>query len=284
MRLRIFVFPAAGTLVWRRVETPFDHLTGEPKMRYLTTVFLAGLMVVATESASRATLYDAFADFSSTTNGSPNPWSYGDGTTGTSFTPYIAFSPSGVCNAGGILSGIACWNTSNNHEPSIGINTTASTLSGGTVILPTGVLYAHPGPSTDTILRFTAPSAGTYAISGTFEILDTSPTGVIGLVELNGLNVYSGTLAGPGASGGSPGGSESFYFVTALSAGDVIDIGVNNDGNYLFDSTGLTVDISATSVPEPSSLAIFVVGLICLASLGMSWPRYRSNWALRDYD
>jgi hypothetical protein len=224
--------------------------------RVLALTCAIGLAIVGTSSA---TTYDAVANFSAT-NGPPSNWSYGFGVTGLSFTPYSTFSPSGVCQVGGVTTGLACWNTGNNSVPEVGINTTGTTLTGGTVVVPTGVLLLHPDTVLDTIVQFTVPVGGAYNISGLFEILDTSPTGIIGLVTLNGTNLFAGPLAGPGASGTSPGGSETFLRSRILQAGDILDFGVNNGGLYLFDSTGLSATISPT--PEPVTMFLGGTGLL----------------------
>ena len=70
-----------------------------------------------------------------------------------------------------------------------------------TVVVPTGVLWVHPGKFWDSLVQWTAPTAGTYSYSGKFELLDIHPTGIIGEVfggEIgNAKKLYSGTLTGP---------------------------------------------------------------------------------------
>ena len=128
------------------------------------------------------------------------------------------------------------------------------------MLVPTGVLEVHPGQSTDTIVQFTAPTSGRYTLSTSFELLDISPTGVIAEVYDNGTQLFSDTLTGPGAneSTETPGQSTAFSDTLNLKAGDTLSFAVNNDGNFLNDSTGLTATISA--VPEPASWAMMLVG------------------------
>lgn len=219
------------------------------------------LLSALSQSSASAATYDAVAGFSSS-----NPsgsWTYGAGTLGTSnFTAFDHYTSN--CTT----AGFACWQppVTSLNVPLVGLNQTSSTINSGTVVIPTGVLDIHPGQSTDVIVQWTAPAAGTYDIEGFFELLDVSPSGVIGSVY-NGSNLlYTGTLTGPGAvHPGTIGGKETFSLNATLSAGDVISFGVNNDGNYLFDSTGFDATITPRiATPEPGS-----IGLVAAAALAI---------------
>lgn len=152
----------------------------------------------------------------------------------------------------------------------IALNETASPINFSTVTLPAGVLLVHPGPSTDSIVNWTAPTTGTYSITGYFELLDVAPTGIIGEVFSGSTQLYRATLTGPPASHNpeAVGGMESFSLTETLSAGDALSFGVNNDGNYLNDSTGFDVRIgSLNPVPEPSSIVLLAMGILAVISL-----------------
>jgi hypothetical protein len=223
-------------------------------------------------SSANAAVYDAVAAFSSSSN--PNgPWSYGSGVTGTSFTPYTNF---GTLDVAGV-SGWSDTSSSGAHPPYVGI-ATAGPASALTVFVPNGVLDLHPGPSIDTIVRWTAPTSGTFSVSGFFELLDTNPTGVIGEIFKNSTPEFTTTLTGPGAQqpNGPVGQAQNFFGTVTLVAGDVLSFGVNNDGVYNNDSTGFDATISA--VPEPSTWAMMILGF-----LGVSFAAHRrkSNLNLR---
>ena len=98
-------------------------------------------------------------------------------------------------------------------------------------------------------MRFTVPVTGTYDINGFFELLDTDPTGVTGIIAANGSVITTFPLTGPGATHPDTTGElEAFSAMDVfLPAGTIIDYGVNNDGNFLNDSTRLALII--TSVP-----------------------------------
>ncbi len=157
-----------------------------------------------------------------------------------------------------------------------------------TVVVPTRVLWVHPGKFWDTLVQWTAPTAGTYSYSGEFELLDIHPTGIIGEVfggEIgNATKLYSGTLLGPGAnqSTKTPGESETFSGTVSLLAGETLTFAVNRDGNFGGDSTGLTATITSlalgapitslalgapitSSIPEPSTWAMMLLGFAGLS-------------------
>lgn len=199
-------------------------------------------------------------DFSSTS--STGVWSYGTGVTGTTFTPYPNFNP------GCFGAGSACWQTATPVDlvPAVVANLSGATINFGTVVLPADVLLLYPGPNTNSIVRFTVPVSGIYDISGVYELLDTNPTGVNAIIAVNNTIVASFLLTNPGAMHpDTPGESQSFSATDVfLPAGTILDYGVNNDGDFLDDSTGL--GLTFTLVPEPGAWAMTLVGLAGLGA------------------
>ncbi len=196
-------------------------------------------------TACLAQTWDATKDFRpSNPNGN---WSYGMGVAGTSFAPYTIYNPD--CAHEGVA-GFVCWTAEITweHVPFVALNTTGEWLNWWTVVAPPDILVIHPGPDPgqDTIVRFTAPVTAHYKIAGFFEILDTNPSGVMGLIYRNRTLLYSGQLLGPPAQHPDKvGGREDFYFVKLfLNAGDVLSFSVNKDGTYYYDSTGFNVEIT----------------------------------------
>ena len=218
---------------------------------------LVFMLLGITTTLCVAQTWDATTDFA---NQNPNGvWSYGYGVTGSSFTPYPTYNDN--CAEIWGVGGFVCWSAEEyENVPLVGFNTTGNWLNYITVAAPPNALVIHPAPDwepADSIVQWTAPAGGTYRISGFFEILDTDPTGITGLVYRNGTLLYSGTLTGPPAQQNpdQAGGREDFYFAQlSLNAGDVISFGVNSDGTFYYDSTGF----NAVIVTPPNAPACSV--------------------------
>ena len=215
-----------------------------------------------TVALAHASTYDAASGFSS--SNAAAPWSYGTGTVGTgAFTPMSQYT--GINCLG--LVGVSCWQAAvtSLNVPIIAVNRSPSTIDFSTVVFPTGLLLVHPGQSTDSIVEWTAPAAGTYTITGFFELLDVSPTGVVASVYNGTTQLFTGALSVPGASfPNSVGLMESFSLTQTLAAGSVLSFGVNNFENYLNDSTGFDVVI-ANGTPEPGPMALVAAGFVAVA-------------------
>jgi hypothetical protein len=220
-------------------------------------LLLATAATLALAGAARATTWELTSSFS--TASSTGVFSYGTGVNGRSFTPFTNF------NSDCLGAGTACWQTLTpvSEVPAVIANTSGATINTGTVVLPLGVLLVHPGPSTDTIVQFTAPATAVYGYDSVFELLDTNPSGVIASVYIQGFYEGATTLTTPGATHpGTPGQSVSFSASDILlGQGETIDFGVNNDGSFYDDSTGLALTVTSGEVPEPAAWALMLVGL-----------------------
>ena len=99
---------------------------------------------------------------------------------------------------------------------------TAATYSG--MEIPAGTLGIYPGATTniDSVVRWTAPAAGRYAIAATFTGLGTMPATTVGVsVNIGPANQSGKTIDGaiPSSSYSSPDQS--------MAAGDTVDFYVN---------------------------------------------------------
>jgi hypothetical protein len=119
----------------------------------------------------------------------------------------------------------------------IGLNTSGSTQTYGTVVVPTDVLDMNPESLADVDLRFIAPVSGTYSISGDFSGLDTSETSHSVLVLDNGIMVFSGDIRSYQAA-------SYFTLNETLAAGGSIDFVVDSGASANGLSTGLAATVT----------------------------------------
>ena len=231
-------------------------------------------LVLCMPFVASATIYDAAADFSF----SPNPngvWSYGwSQTLGSGFNLDTAVNPS----LGGVP-GVVQWQGNQppgaDGNPSVFENTTSSSQTISSIFILSHSLAFHPGSLGQyAIVQFTAPSAGSYLISATFQGDDVGYTTTGVDVLVGGTPSFAGVVngfehvpGGPATSGSSPITSWSSTPVH-LSAGEPVDFMVTTDGKFDNDSTGLQALV--TAVPEPTTL---IAGALLLLPFGASTLR-----------
>jgi len=219
---------------------------------------LAIVFLALASSCLATTTWDVVANFNSPNNGSASSvFSYGSGTTPGAFatmstnTQNCFGTPTYCDTSGGSFPTTAAfiWNgTAGNIAPS------------GSTSQPNTEVYIDPQNS-GSILRFTAPVTGVYAVSGTFFALDSSHHTTDGSVYANGVLKMGpsalttfGTTASINLSG------------LSLTAGQTIDFIVDDSpSDASNDATGLSATITNT-VPEPGSFAL-VGGALGLAGL-----------------
>jgi hypothetical protein len=230
-----------------------------------TGIIAAAAIGFGLAGARASVVYDAVANFSSSS--SSGTWSYGYGVTGTSFTAYDS-------NSTGLYAGADVWYQStitnfNPPLPIVGYSSSGTTF--GTVSVPNNVLWLHPGAaqpsSVDSIVEWTAPTTGTYNVSALFERLDTTTNGdgTTAIISEKSSVVWSQSV---GPNSGST--QYKYSYDTFLTAGQTILFGVNDGGkgNFYYDSTGFDATISA--VPEASTWAMLLVGFA-----GVGFMAYR---------
>jgi len=195
----------------------------------------------STDVSAQATSWDAAGDFSATLNPS-GPWSYG-----WSVSRGSAFNLDKIATT---VSGLNVWTDSSPIEPDVAFNGTSDTInSSGTNPIPAGTLAFHPGPNGENaIVRWTAPSTGSYDVAATFTGRDNfGPTTTDVAVLANGTQLWAGEVTGFGAT-------QSFAAARLnLNAGDTVDftVGVGTDGFYPYDTTGLSAGISQIDTTPP---------------------------------
>lgn len=206
----------------------------------LATVALA---TVALAAPAAAATYDAFASFTGTNTGGAFTYGFYDGS---SFTPY-----NDTPGCAGLISNTIC--TSDGGLPGA-FKSTSGAHQSGTVIVPGDALILHPGPNFGqaSAVVFTAPTSGTYTFSFTAAVADTNPSGV------NIVAFSPGFFSTPEATLTSGNPSFTGTQTAFVPAGLQIGLAIDYDGSYYNDSTA--VNFTVTSVPEPASWALMVVG------------------------
>jgi hypothetical protein len=123
-------------------------------------------------------------------------------------------------------------------------------------------LGMHPANEGDArtydVVRWTAPTAGTYDVAATWQDADAGGgSGAEAFVVLNGTSVA-------GFNGAFPNGGSAAYDDNALvlSAGDTLDfvLGPGANGDFGNDSTTFNADIAL--VPEPGAIGLLGAGAL----------------------
>jgi len=199
--------------------------------------------------------YNARADFTSTANPS-GAWSYGTATTlGGAINPFPNYGPLNPdCGPGWYNA--ATWI---NYAPCLWKPTLGVPVSLGTYIPGPNDLILHPGLwfNLSTVLRWTAPAAGTTDISVLFSGAHVSPKTV--LVFEDSSQLFSQYLNAYDTA--------SFGATLAVQPGDRIDFVVAPNA-FDSESTAVAPIITFTPIPEPSTISLLFAGAIGLLAYG----------------
>jgi hypothetical protein len=215
-------------------------------------LFIGGAAALALSTAAQAAKYDAFASFDGTQSG---VFKYLATPSGPG--PATTLQPHDLC----VIPGTTCLELPGGGLPGAYKSTTEFDYL--TFTVPDDRLLVHPGPSTNLSVLFVAPQAGSYDFTATFNIVDTSPTGV-GIFQFSnaGGTIVSQPVGAIGA--------QNPYFVKSgsvqLTAGQFLAFGINNLGNYSNDSTGFNFVLTTGAVPEPAAWAMMLAGFGLLGS------------------
>jgi hypothetical protein len=198
------------------------------------------------------THFDAVTDFS-LTNGNPNgQWTYGYVPYGLPPTGPFALLTTPTPDEGGIT-GWDQWSNGGYFEaPFVVHNALGAVINFSGVTLPTNLLNMHPTLSVNSVVRWTAQTAGSYQVAGHFEGLATMGTTTRAWIIVTGTQqpVFNEQVIGFGIQ--HPFG----FTVMGLNARDTIDFEVDRDTNpcggtgychgdeAAHDSTGFTVQIT----------------------------------------
>ena len=184
--------------------------------------------------------YNAVAEFSVTPRTPTSIWHYGK-TSGPTSNVFEAFPDTNTyapCS-GTPGSGTAFqeWRNNSAALPQLGLNVSGSIFVCGTLRVPTDAIYLHPGPDgSRAVLRWRAPSDGTYQVGGVFQGLDSTGSRDV-YIFVNGTAIWSTTPIVNGLE------QKPFDLTVPMLAGEFIDFHVGANGGSNYDATGLSVSI-----------------------------------------
>jgi hypothetical protein len=232
-------------------------------LRNLTSVVFVIVLAAGGSQAVASTIWDVYNDFdfSMSSNTADNTWQFGRMTVGTCQIADFSLNPNPTAYGwGGDL-----WENSNPDKlPSAGVYTFGGGSGGAHPYVQNGVEIAG-------VIGWKSPSA--QIVEATFSVFDANvSTG-------NGIEyrLYCSGVSTPLASGViDEGGSSTPTTVSdvVVSAGQMLFLQIGpRDLNFAADSTGVHFAIAQTGIPEPSSIALLVTGLIGL--LCYAWRKRR---------
>ena len=235
-------------------------------MRSSTPKFAAliSTAVLMLSGAQAATVYDAVNDLSVTSNTQTDTWSYRTSTSLAHNGNYTLLPTFGVfAGFTGPAADTAGWSAG--FVPAIGVNRSGADQyfigfgAGAQFTWPAGSMFLHPGPASLALVSWLSPGALSLDIAFQFSDMDANRNFVDGIDWSVEKNSGAGALAsGSFANGGNSGPLSVSHIVVA--AGDRINFIVGPNGDYQGDSSRLSAVITATPVPEPGSVALWLAG------------------------
>lgn len=231
-----------GAAVWNFNANP---VSAQEKAE---TEIFGGDGVVQTE-------YNARDEFSLTQGGTSGVWNYGYSTSDTDNTFNLYANNDTVVNCGSAMFQRWFDPSSGDLTPQIARNTAAVPC----ISIPPEALFLHPGPTgRRSVLRWTAPAAGTYLLNGVLGKQNPSATSDLKILK----NVTEPALFSANFIDGAS--QHPFNFTVTVAMGDTIDFSVGwGNGSYSGDATLLAVTVGqpvTACLTAPANLQVFVPG------------------------
>jgi hypothetical protein len=233
-------------------------------------LLLAILIALGAGGAQAALTFDAYSDFSSTTNQN-GVWGYGGSLDPAAYSFVLNNHTAGITSAPFYAPSSQYQNDSTvwyqngpNQDafPAIWSASSSIFLSGTAVYLHPGHNYlASPGNWDQAVLRFTAPSAGNYSMSGSFYAGDGG--------QQNGSIVLNSDTSSPLFYVVDTTDSSGFSITNlSLGQGETLDfvVGANASNPYgaysnIGGTTPLNVQITVNPVPLPAAAWLMLSGI-----------------------
>ncbi len=232
-----------------------------------SVLFAAAALVASVSTGALAQTYDAFDDF----NGAQSAGDSGPGPTDPQRFIYGTLTPDGTsgsfftANSNCFIAGAtACLQQAPNGLDTSSLPGFTKSLSESfqynSVNVPDDRLLAHPGnDDLLTSVLFVAPAAGFYRYTGTFSVQDINPSGV-GISFLRASP--GGQLPYIVTSIGALNSANQTFTASGLvnlTASDSFGFGIDRQGNFSNDSTGVNFQVLA-GIPEPATWAMMILG------------------------
>ncbi len=209
--------------------------------------------ILLTSSVAHAQVYDAATDFSSVNNPT-GAWSYGWDASPTLGSGFNLYNRRAQYTSGATID---VWDSSQFQRIGGGVpGVSKNQTNNNSTYLRPGQLGFHPGlfnPDLVSVIRWTAPTTGQYALTSSFVLNDSGDVSVY--VFSNAQSLFSGNVTGLGATlSYAPNSGLS------LQKGDTLNFIVRARNNGGGDTTGISARI--TAVPAPSALAVLLIGAV----------------------
>ncbi|MDB6116402.1 MAG: hypothetical protein JWO08_183 [Verrucomicrobiaceae bacterium] len=213
--------------------------------------------LTAAEVVAAAADYDAVRDFTFDANSEAQLWQYGfTGTDGSGFTDYTE-KDSGTAP-------FKQWQRAASDMAVVASTSGQAASYNATTSLPPDELGLLPGSDgRKSVVRWLAPSSGTFQVTGQFEGIESTGTSSDVSIVQNGDAAHP-LLFQPGDSSGANeinglGSVKTFAITVSAAAGDTLDFRVGWGGNSQsdHDATGLKARITQTSTSQAAPTVQF---------------------------
>lgn len=203
----------------------------------------------------------------------PNPDQYGDADVWQFLkSSSLAHDPSTYSPLGGFTAAVANIGGLNMYYnpddttwalPSLGLNTTSSTLRDGTATWPAHTILMHPGNGELAVAAWRSPISGSVSISGGAQDIDAMcGNGVSWSIDKGATTIASGSFGNGGRQFFQDGQGGAGLASVNVAVGDTIYLTIDPNTSDLYcDSTGVDLTIRrTTSVSSPYPAAVLADG------------------------